>query len=261
MKIKEVEALTGLTRANIRFYESKGLLTPARGENNYREYTEDDVERLRKIVLLRRMDIAIEQIQKLFDGTLALPDALAQAQEELTPQIERLEGSLELCQIMQQRHEQLDNLPIDEYDELVRNRQREGQKFREVWDDILEEYQETVLKQWMGAFRVRGSYVWGLLFVFGVFSAMLIVQQHQNQPDTSLSTYIEIVMIPVILFILLTILFWGQRLLQLCFPRVGKWLGRVVYWTAWGVMILIAGGILFSWLNYHDIVHIWMLGE
>ena len=50
MKIREVEEQTGLTRANIRFYESKGLLKPQRQENNYRDYTQQDLEQLRNIM-------------------------------------------------------------------------------------------------------------------------------------------------------------------------------------------------------------------
>ena len=38
MTIKEVEAHTGLARANIRYYESQGLISPVRRENGYREY-------------------------------------------------------------------------------------------------------------------------------------------------------------------------------------------------------------------------------
>ena len=41
MNIAEAERRTGLSRANIRFYEKEGLLTPTRGENGYRDYTED----------------------------------------------------------------------------------------------------------------------------------------------------------------------------------------------------------------------------
>ena len=38
VKINEVEALVGITKKNIRFYEEKGLLTPRRNsENGYRE--------------------------------------------------------------------------------------------------------------------------------------------------------------------------------------------------------------------------------
>ena len=39
MNIAEAERRTGLTRANIRFYEKEGLLTPTRGANGYRDYT------------------------------------------------------------------------------------------------------------------------------------------------------------------------------------------------------------------------------
>ena len=38
MTVKEVEERTGLPRANIRYYESEGLIHPARGQNGYRDY-------------------------------------------------------------------------------------------------------------------------------------------------------------------------------------------------------------------------------
>ena len=37
MTIQEVERQSGMTRANIRFYEEKGLLTPQRQPNGYRD--------------------------------------------------------------------------------------------------------------------------------------------------------------------------------------------------------------------------------
>ena len=37
MTIKEIEALSGLNRANIRYYESEGLLAPERSSNGYRD--------------------------------------------------------------------------------------------------------------------------------------------------------------------------------------------------------------------------------
>ena len=36
MTIKEIETLSGLPRANIRYYESEGLIAPKRSENGYR---------------------------------------------------------------------------------------------------------------------------------------------------------------------------------------------------------------------------------
>ena len=65
MTIKEVETLTGITKANIRFYEKEGLLAPGRSSNNYREYSEDDVEHLRKIRIFRIMGFSVAQIHQL----------------------------------------------------------------------------------------------------------------------------------------------------------------------------------------------------
>lgn len=68
MTIKEIESLTGIPRANIRFYEEKGLLSPARSENGYRVYEKDDVETLRRVALLRSLDVSLEEIRLLQTG-------------------------------------------------------------------------------------------------------------------------------------------------------------------------------------------------
>lgn len=60
MKIKEVENIIGITKANIRYYEKEGLLEPVRNEeNNYREYSAEDVECLKRIKTLRLLGISI----------------------------------------------------------------------------------------------------------------------------------------------------------------------------------------------------------
>ena len=63
MRIKEVEARVGLSAKNIRFYEKEGLLCPRReAGNGYRSYTDEDVERLRRIKLLRKLDVPLSEI-------------------------------------------------------------------------------------------------------------------------------------------------------------------------------------------------------
>ena len=49
MNINQVEKMTGVSKRNIRFYEKQGLLSPNREENNYRDYSEQDVNTLKKI--------------------------------------------------------------------------------------------------------------------------------------------------------------------------------------------------------------------
>ena len=54
LRIQEVAAILGLTPRSIRYYEELGLLEPAgRSGGDYRQYDDDDVERLRFIKGLR----------------------------------------------------------------------------------------------------------------------------------------------------------------------------------------------------------------
>mgnify|MGYP002508718926 CR=1 FL=1 len=67
----------GITKKNIRFYEQQGLLHPKRNmENGYRDYTGDDVTELKKIKLLRKLSLPIEEIRRIQQGSLLLEDAL-----------------------------------------------------------------------------------------------------------------------------------------------------------------------------------------
>ena len=66
LKINEVEALVGITRKNIRFYEAEGLLSPRRNsQNGYRDYGEAEVEVLRRIKLLRKLGVPLEEIRQM----------------------------------------------------------------------------------------------------------------------------------------------------------------------------------------------------
>ncbi|MDE6319824.1 MAG: MerR family transcriptional regulator, partial [Lachnospiraceae bacterium] len=71
MKINEVEQQVGVSKKNIRFYELQGLLHPKRNsENGYREYDESDILCLKKIKLLRKLSLPIEEIRRIQSGDL-----------------------------------------------------------------------------------------------------------------------------------------------------------------------------------------------
>lgn len=58
--IKEAEMQTGITKQNIRYYEKIGLLQPSRKqENKYRNYSEEDIRRLKLIFLFRKLDMPL----------------------------------------------------------------------------------------------------------------------------------------------------------------------------------------------------------
>ena len=90
MTIKELEERTGMTRANIRYYEQEGLLSPARKENGYRSYSEEDCENLLKIKLLRQLQFSLQEIRDIQSGALSL----SQAMEGRSALLERESGAL-----------------------------------------------------------------------------------------------------------------------------------------------------------------------
>lgn len=91
MNIKEIESKSGLTRANIRFYENEGLVSPARKENGYRDYSEGDLELLKKIRLMRELGISLDQIKQLQYN----PDALNRLMRQRMEAIEREKNNLD----------------------------------------------------------------------------------------------------------------------------------------------------------------------
>jgi DNA-binding transcriptional MerR regulator len=66
MLIRELAKKTGVSPKTIRYYESIGLMPPPeRGDNNYRQYTTADVERLRFIASTRSLDFSLSDIGEI----------------------------------------------------------------------------------------------------------------------------------------------------------------------------------------------------
>ncbi|HFU4189392.1 TPA: MerR family transcriptional regulator [Streptococcus suis] len=98
MQVKDVEKLTGLSTKAIRLYEEKGLIEVARNPlNDYRDYSEENVQQLRLIKLLRYFEFSLAEIQGLL--TLSeeeLQSALREKQQEINQQAEDLSDKVDL---------------------------------------------------------------------------------------------------------------------------------------------------------------------
>lgn len=65
-KIGQLAGLTGLTADTIRFYETKGLITPGkRSASGYRLYTQVDVATLQFIQRAKRVGFTLDEIHEL----------------------------------------------------------------------------------------------------------------------------------------------------------------------------------------------------
>lgn len=84
----EVQDKTNLSRKAIEYYEEKGLVHPKKLENGYRDYSDGDVEVLKKISLLRNLGLSISEIALYLDSK----------EEVLASILRRKEHELDICE-------------------------------------------------------------------------------------------------------------------------------------------------------------------
>ena len=122
MTIKEIEEITGMIRANIRYYEAEGLVVPERNkENGYRIYSREDADVLLKIKLLRSLDVPLEEIKALQAGTVGLQDALQRHLTAIAEKREALEWSGEVSRMMLEQEESFETLNALRYLSTLEN--------------------------------------------------------------------------------------------------------------------------------------------
>ena len=102
MRIGELASELGITAHAVRFYERSGWLPrPGRADNGYRDYDRADLDHLRLLVDLRRMDLPLDTAARLASWchsghceqtSAALPAQLAERREEIASRIAGLQA-------------------------------------------------------------------------------------------------------------------------------------------------------------------------
>ncbi|NLU23220.1 MAG: MerR family transcriptional regulator [Clostridiales bacterium] len=136
MRINEVEQLVGISKKNIRFYESEGLLHPGReSDNGYRSYSTEDVRILQAIHLLRRLALPIDDIRALQSGEKSLSLCMESHLSMLRVQSRSLEQTQKICGELAAQHVSLDDLDIARYEREMQEMEEGGIRFMSVKND------------------------------------------------------------------------------------------------------------------------------
>lgn len=164
MNIKEVEKITGLTKANIRFYEEEGLVQPKRNEqNNYRIYTEVEIKRLQEVKKLRLLGISIPEIQKIYAEELSLQKAMERRLAEIREEERLIQETRAICQKAIRA-----NWDLNEIDQL------EIKESKEEWQERLRKLMTEDLVQTKLTRNELNNTI-GLLFSAGMLISLLTV--------------------------------------------------------------------------------------
>ena len=133
MKIYQVEELVGITKKNIRFYEDQKLLCPKRNpQNDYREYSLEDVRQLEKIKLLRKLSVPIEEIRLIESGKLSLTQSMNRQIERIEKEEQSAQVMKDLCARLRDETTDLKTLNASFYLTEMEKMENQGTKFKDI---------------------------------------------------------------------------------------------------------------------------------
>lgn len=92
MLINEIAKRCNITKKAVQYYVEQGLLFPEILENGYKDFSEEDTEILRQIVLYRKLDLSIREIRNL----LINPESIYEILHQRTLKLEKEKMKQEL---------------------------------------------------------------------------------------------------------------------------------------------------------------------
>ncbi len=157
MFINEVETLVGLSKKSIRFYEENGLIKPKRNaENDYRVYSDQDVEKLKIIKFLRELDVPIRSIKLLNERKLTLQECMEDRVDKIIIEEDKYKKIKNMCLEISKSNDSFDTIDITKYFEQINILNKEGFTMRNV--------KSNKTKKIWGA--VFSSFIFTVFFVF-----------------------------------------------------------------------------------------------
>ncbi len=123
MFINEVCKTCALTKKAVEYYIAQGLVAPSVQENGYRDFSDADIERLKKISVLRGLGISAAELQKILSVQHEMGDAALKAISDR----KRMEIA-----VMQEKRQLLQELSRTQDWDLVQEKLRQLQNKQSV---------------------------------------------------------------------------------------------------------------------------------
>lgn len=94
MLIKEICEATKLTKKAVEYYTEQGLISPCILENGYRDFSVDDLDRLIKISVLRKLGLGIDDVKSVLSDDSSHTLQKLSVKRELILQQEKIKQTL-----------------------------------------------------------------------------------------------------------------------------------------------------------------------
>ena len=168
IKITDLSTQLGLSSRTLRYYEEAGLITSVRPQfEKYRYYDEQNVQRLRQIMVLRKMQIPIKDILRIYssremlDITQVFVDRLNEIDREVTAlsELKRIINDF-LNKMIEKGIKQISALPLlyEEMDKQLAVRENIGiEHLSEISEKLARPLDISIVK--LPKMRVLSSYL------------------------------------------------------------------------------------------------------
>jgi DNA-binding transcriptional MerR regulator len=159
-RVREFATLGGVTVKALLHYEKLGLLAPARTSAGHRLYSAPDLDRLRRILALKRVGVALTRMRALLDADRAtLMTRLAASRDVLAQERERLLRADRAIALVEEslQHAPADTSGLSRLADVMDMPREAAQMKRYFSDDVWEVakrfYQDWPADPWIDLYR------------------------------------------------------------------------------------------------------------
>lgn len=258
MNIKEVEELLSIPRANIRYYEKEGLINPQRKNNNYRDYNEDDIIILKRIIILRKLGFTVQEISDMQNSDLDLNKAAHENILRLKSEIESLHGALAVTEKLKKENTDFENLDIHRYWDIINDKENNGETFADICKDYLH-FELTLLdNMWKYNFfhnfkKSRQKH--GLIYACLIILIFCIIKGIANKFIWQNGSFSEGFLYPFELFAIASLILLPIFILSKKHPKAASALSSVLLIISISILAMIFFGVIalliYSFIRHH----------
>ena len=141
LPIDEVVRRTGLTSRALRFYEARGLISPLRTGSGRRWFGPEELERIHRIVALKKAGLSLGDIKRLFDRKpIELASLLSVQRQRLAEQADEIAAAINLVDTALARIGRGEPLDAATFCSLIRDGEKLMTEQEQAWKDVVDRY-------------------------------------------------------------------------------------------------------------------------
>jgi DNA-binding transcriptional MerR regulator len=156
--IQDISKITGLTKRTLRHYEDEHLIHPQRKENNYRIYTQHDLNQIQSILFYRSLGYDLNQIYRiLYSPNYDILSSLQTLFNEVTHKIDYYKNIQALITKTIQNHKGEITMSNDEKFEALKEKQiKENQE--KYGEELNEKYGQALVEEVNHHYKKKSKY-------------------------------------------------------------------------------------------------------